>query len=154
MRGTLPNQNKDMELKMTAQQVEDLIQLGFAAKHKWLKVEEVRPMQVRVRLPYRDSMLRPGNVLSGPALFTAGDLAMYALVLSHIGPELMAVTANFNINFVNKGKPGDIIGEGRMLKLGRKLAVMEAQLFSSADPETLVAHVTGSYSLPTAKAPK
>ena len=111
-------------------------------------------MQVRVRLPYRDSMLRPGRVLSGPALFTAGDLAMYALVLSHIGPELMAVTSNFNVNFLNKGKPGDIIGEGRMLKLGRKLAVMEALLYSAAEPETLVAHVTGSYSLPGPKTPK
>jgi acyl-coenzyme A thioesterase PaaI-like protein len=76
---------------------------------------------------------------------------MYALVLSHIGPELMAVTSNFNINFLNKARPGDILGEGRMLKLGRKLAVMETLLYSSAEPETLVAHVTGSYSIPAPK---
>lgn len=133
---------------MTAQQVEDLIHLGFAAKRKMLAIEEVRPGFVRARLPYRDSMLRPGNVLSGPALFTAADLVMYALVLSHIGPELMAVTSNFNINFLSKAKPGDIVGEGRMLKLGRRQAVMEALLYSSAEPETLVAHVTGSYALP------
>jgi uncharacterized protein (TIGR00369 family) len=137
-----------MELKMTAQQVEDLIHLGFAAKKKLLSIEEVRPNYVRTRLPYRDSMLRPGNVLSGPALFTAGDLTMYALVLSHIGPELMAVTSNFNINFLSKARPGDVIGEGRMLRLGRRLAVMETLLYSSAEPETLVAHVTGSYALP------
>ena len=140
-----------MEPKMTAQQVEDLIQLGFASRTKWLQVEEVRPSHVRVRLLYRETMLRPGRVLSGPALFTAGDLAMYALVLSHIGPELMAVTANFNMNFINKGKPGDIISEGRMLKLGRKLAVMEVLLYSAAEPETLVAQVSGSYALPTPK---
>ncbi len=133
---------------MTAQQVEDQIHLGFAAKRKMLAIEEVRPGFVRARLPYRDSMLRPGNVLSGPALFTAADLVMYALVLSHIGPELMAVTSNFNINFLSKAKPGDIVGEGRMLKLGRRQAVMEALLYSSAEPETLVAHVTGSYALP------
>ncbi|MDE0853492.1 MAG: PaaI family thioesterase [Nevskia sp.] len=137
-----------MDIKMTAQQVEDLIHLGFAAKRKMLAIEEVRPGFVRARLPYRDSMLRPGNVLSGPALFTAADLVMYALVLSHIGPELMAVTSNFNINFLSKAKPGDIVGEGRMLKLGRRQAVMEALLYSSAEPETLVAHVTGSYALP------
>jgi uncharacterized protein (TIGR00369 family) len=141
-----------MELKMTAQQVEDLIQLGFASKSPWLKVEEVQPGRARTRLLYRDSMLRPGRVLSGPALFTAADLAMYALVLSHIGPQLMAVTANFNINFLNKGTPGDILGEARMLKLGRKLAVMEVLLYSAAEPETLVAQVSGSYALPTPKA--
>jgi len=137
-----------MEPKLTAQQVEDLIHRGFAAKRKILAIEEVRPGYVRARLPYRDSMLRPGNVLSGPALFTAADLVMYALVLSHIGPELMAVTANFNMNFLAKAKPGDIIGEGKMLKLGRRLAVMETLLYSAAEPETLVAHVTGSYALP------
>ena len=133
---------------MTAQQVEDLIHLGFAAKRKMLSIEEVRPGYVRARLPYRESMLRPGNVLSGPALFTAADLVMYALVLSHIGPELMAVTSSINLNFLSKARPGDIIGEGRMLKLGRRQAVMETLLYSSAEPETLVAHVTGSYALP------
>ena len=141
-----------MELKMSAQQVEDLIHMGFGHKHKILAVEEAEPGRVRTRLLYRDSMLRPGRVLSGPALFTAGDLGMYALVLSHIGPELMAVTVNFNINFLNKGKPGDIISESRMLKLGRKLAVMEVLLYSAAEPETLVAQVSGSYALPTPKA--
>jgi uncharacterized protein (TIGR00369 family) len=141
-----------MEPKMTAQQVEDLIHLGFKAQRKLLTVDEVRPGAVRATLLYRDSMLRPGNVLSGPALFTAADLLMYALVLSHVGPELMAVTANFNMNFLSKGKPGDITGEGRMLKLGRKLAVMEALLYSAAEPGKLVAHVTGSYALPDKKA--
>jgi uncharacterized protein (TIGR00369 family) len=140
--------NSPTDLKLTAQQVEDLIHLGFAAKKKILAVEEVGPGFVRTRLLYRESMLRPGKVLSGPAMFTAADLAMYALVLSHVGPELMAVTSNLNMNFLAKAKPGDIIGQGRMLKLGRRLAVMETSLYSSAEPETLVAHVTGSYALP------
>jgi uncharacterized protein (TIGR00369 family) len=137
-----------MDLKMTAQQVEDLIHLGFASKRKFVIVEEVRENFARTRVPYRDSMLRPGGTLSGPALFTATDIAMYALVLSHIGPQLMAVTANLNMNFLARAKPGDIIAEARMLKLGRRLAVMEVSLYTTAEPELLVAHVTGSYALP------
>lgn len=137
---------------MTAQQVEDFIHLGFEAKRKLWSVEEVRPGEVRIRVPFRESMLRPGKVLSGPALFTASDIAMYALVLAHVGPELMAVTANLNMNFLNKAKPGDIIALGRLLKLGRRLAVMEVSLYSSAEPDTPVAHVTGSYARPPLKA--
>ena len=140
-----------MDLKLTGQQVEDLIHMGFATKKKFLLVEEVRAGYARVRLPYRDSMLRPGNVLSGPALFTAADTAMYALVLSHLGPELMAVTSNLNMNFLAKAKPGDIVVECRLLKLGRRQVVMEASLYSAAEPQTLVAHVTGSYALPLKK---
>jgi uncharacterized protein (TIGR00369 family) len=139
----------DLNLKMTAQQVEDLIHAGFkAAERKFLVVEELQPGRARTRLPFRPSMLRPGNVLSGPALFTAADTAMYVLVLGHVGPELMAVTSDFNLHFLNKGTPGDILAEARLLKLGRRLAVMDVALFSSADPARQVAHVTGSYALP------
>jgi uncharacterized protein (TIGR00369 family) len=138
----------DLSLKMTAQQVETLIQTGFAAKSLFMKIEELQLGRVRVRIPYRDSMLRPGRVLSGPSLFAAADIAMYALVLSHIGPQLMAVTSSLNMNFVNKAQPGDILADCRMLKLGRRLAVMEVSLYSSAAPEILVTHVTGSYALP------
>jgi uncharacterized protein (TIGR00369 family) len=142
----------DLSLKMTAQQVETLIQTGFAAKSLFMKIEELQLGRVRVRIPYRDSMLRPGRVLSGPSLFAAADIAMYALVLSHIGPQLMAVTSSLNMNFVNKAQPGDILADCRMLKLGRRLAVMEVSLYSSAAPEILVTHVTGSYALPQSTA--
>lgn len=138
-----------MELKLSGEQIEKLIQGGFGAKEKMFTIENFVPGSLRLVIPYQARMLRPGNVLSGPSLFTAADLAMYALVMGHIGPELMAVTANMNLNFLNKATPGDIIADGRLLKLGRKLAVMEVSLYSSADPETMVAHATGSYSLPT-----
>lgn len=138
----------DLNLKMTGQEVEDLIHRGFAAKNPFLKIEELQPGRIRARIPYRDSMLRPGNVLSGPALFTAADIAMYALVLSHVGPQLMAVTSNLNMNFVAKGKPGDILADGRILKLGRRNVVMEVSLYSATAPDTLITHVTGSYALP------
>lgn len=138
-----------MELKFDAAGVQALIRGGLRVADKGgLIVEEVREGYARIRLPFRDSMLRPGNVVSGPALFTAADSAMYALVLSHVGPALMAVTANMNLTFLNKALPGDVIGEAQLLKLGRRLVVMNVDLSTSADPERIVAHVTGSYALP------
>lgn len=137
----------DLTLKLTGPQVEDLIHMGFGGK-KFLAIESLEPGRARVRLPFRESMLRPGRVLSGPSLFTAADTAMYALVLSHIGPQLMAVTSNLNMNFLNKAAPGDILADVRALKFGRRLVTMDVHLYSSATPETLVAHVTGSYALP------
>lgn len=136
-----------VELKLAAAEVETLIRGGLVSA-VGIVVEAVAPGMARVRMPYRDSMIRPGNVLSGPSMFAAADLAMYALVLSHLGPLLMAVTSNLNINFLNKAKPGDLIAEARLLKLGRRLVVMEVSLYSSADPALCVAHVTGSYALP------
>ncbi len=139
-----------MELKLSAAQVEQLITGGFEREPKYLSIEELRPGFLRMRMPFRKWMVRPGDVLSGPALFTAADLAMYALVLAHLGPVVMAVTANLNMNFLSKGRLADVFAEASLLKLGGKLAVVEVKLRAGDDP-TLVAHVTGSYSLPSAR---
>src|SRR3546814_16507443 len=86
-----------------------------------MKVEELRSGYARIRLPFNAMMIRPGNVISGPALFTAADSAMYALVPGHLGAQLMAVTSDMNLRFLTKDLPGDVIGEATFLKLGRRI---------------------------------
>lgn len=138
----------DYELKLSAVEIEAVIRGGLpAAAKSGLKVEEVRPGYARIRLPFSNWMLRPGNVISGPTLFTAADSAMYACVMAHIGAQVMALTANLTINFLNPGRAGDVVAEAKLLRLGQRMAVMEVALFTAGDP-TLVAHVTGSYALP------
>ncbi len=99
------------------------------------------------RLPYRADWLRPGGTISGPMLMGLADLAMYAVVLSAVGRVELAVTTNLNINFLRKPAAVDVIAEARMLKLGKRLAVGEVELFSEGDPD-MVAHVTATYSIP------
>jgi len=41
----------------------------------------------------------------------------------------------------------DIIAEGKILKLGKRLAVGEVSLYGEGDPEP-VAHITATYSIP------
>src|SRR3546814_4540142 len=110
-----------------------------------MKVEELRSGYARIRLPFNAMMIRPGNVISGPALFTAADSAMYALVLGHLGAQLTAVTSDMNLRFLTKALPGDVIGEATFLKLGRRRAVMEAKMSTSVAPGTIVEHATGTY---------
>ena len=137
-----------VELKLDAAQTQALIRGGLrSAARGGILVEAVSAGYARIRIPYSDDMLRPGDVISGPTLFTAADTAMYALVLSHLGPELMAVTASFNMNFLSKAPRGDVIAEATLLKLGRRLVVMEVKLRTGDDPTT-VAQVTGSYMRP------
>jgi uncharacterized protein (TIGR00369 family) len=136
-----------MDLKLDAATVEHLVTGGFKADAPFFHVEELRQGFVRIRQPFRKWMQRPGEVISGPALFAAADTAMYVLVLAHIGPEMMAVTSDLSMHFLNKGKLADVIADARLLKLGRKLAVMEVSLYCGDDP-TPVAHVTGTYALP------
>jgi len=115
-------------------------QMGF-------KVEALEEGSVRIRLPFRDDFLRPGGTISGPVMMGLADVAMYALVLSMIGPVHLAVTTNLNINFLRRPSPGDVIADGRILKLGRRLAVGEVTIFT-ADEDDPIAHVTSTYSIP------
>jgi len=111
------------------------------------EVVELAEGKAVFRLPYRADWLRPGGTISGPMLMGLADLAMYAVVLSAVGRVELAVTTNLNINFLRKPAAVDVIAEARMLKLGKRLAVGEVQLFSEGDPD-MVAHVTATYSIP------
>ncbi|MCC2108039.1 MAG: PaaI family thioesterase [Hyphomicrobiales bacterium] len=119
---------------------------SFAAEGAMM-IEEAVPMRARVRLPFHDRHLRPGGTIAGPAMFGLADCALYIAVLATIGWVPMAVTTNLTINFMSKPEPGDIVGDCRLLKLGKKLAVGEVYIHS-AGRDDAVAHAVGTYSIP------
>ena len=100
-----------------------------------------------LRRRFDERMLRPGGTVSGPTLMAMADFAMYVVLLSAIGPVGLAVTTNLNINFLRKPAPGPLSCTCRLLKLGKRLAVVDASIFD-ADGEELVAHATATYSIP------
>lgn len=111
------------------------------------KLIELSEGKAVFRMPFREDFLRPGGTVNGPMLMGLADLAMFAVVLSSVGKVELAVTTNLNINFLRKPAPVDVIAVARMLKLGKRLAVGEVELFSDGDPD-MVAHVTATYSIP------
>ncbi|MDX1633046.1 MAG: PaaI family thioesterase [Marinobacter sp.] len=136
---------------MTATQVQALISDGLPmADEIGFTVERVRPGFARTRVPHSDRNIRPGGTLSGPLQMALADAAMYAAILASLDKAEMAMTSNLSINFLQKPAAADLIGEATVLRMGRRLAVCEVRLLSpTEDGEVLVAHVTGSYALPT-----
>ncbi len=114
-----------------------------------LRLDAIERSRAVIRIPYDDAMLRPGGTVAGPVMMAAADDAMYAVIMSELGTIKKAVTTNLNINFMRRLEPGDVIAEGRILKLGRRLAVMEVTIHGEGSDE-LVAHATGTYSIPPA----
>ena len=112
-----------------------------------LRLDEMRYGEAVMTLPYDDNMLRPGGTISGPSMMMLADATMYAVVLSMIGRVALAVTTNFNINFLRKPSPGDISAKGTIIKLGKRLAVIQVTVYSDKDEEP-IAHATGTYSIP------
>lgn len=112
-----------------------------------VKATEIGQGAATLMVPYDAKMLRPGGTMSGPTMMMLADACMYAVVLSELGLVKLAVTTNLNINFLRKPEPRDLYAKGSMLKLGKRLAVMAVDLYSEGSDD-LVAHSTGTYSIP------
>ena len=103
---------------------------------------------LRMRLMTAERHLRPGGTVSGPAMFALADVSIYLAILAMIGPVALAVTTNCSIDFMRKPQAGrDLIGEARLLKLGRALAVGDVQIRSEGS-DAVVARAALTYSIP------
>jgi len=110
-------------------------------------VTQVSPGRVSVVASYREGLLRPGGVISGPTLMSLADTAAYAIVLAHIGDQLMAVTSQLNMSFLRGAKPGDLHADAELLRLGRRLAICDVRLWTEA-PDRLAAQANVTYAIP------
>jgi uncharacterized protein (TIGR00369 family) len=132
---------------MTVAELRKFIAEEFPHPPSDVDIEHLDDTTIRVRQRTSTRNLRPGGTVSGPTLMAMVDFGFYLLVLGRLGPVAHAVTTNLNINFMRKPEPGDLVGEGRLLKLGRSLAVGDFTVWSDGvkDP---VAHATVTYSIP------
>jgi uncharacterized protein (TIGR00369 family) len=116
-------------------------------KARDIDIVSIPPGGSVLRLTPAVQHLRPGNTVSGPTLVTLADVTAYAALLAHVGPEPMIVTANISMNFLRRAGLAPLIATCRILKLGRKLAVVEVGIEPEEGGE-LIAHATATYSLP------
>ncbi|XKE45646.1 PaaI family thioesterase [Halomonas organivorans] len=131
---------------MTAAAIEEFLDEVFPQRSG--TIEGVDEMRATMSLAIEDEHLRPGASVSGPTLMGLADVCLYVAILAQVGPEPMAVTSDLHCRFLRRPRGDrDIIANARLLKLGRRLAVGEVQLFSAGE-EVPVALVTATYVLP------
>lgn len=139
-----------MQPVMSVSDIEAFLESDFPQIHTDGRVFEmigVSPGAIVMSLAPNERHLRPGGTVSGPTMFTLADVAAYVAVLAHIGPVALAVTTNLTINFLKKPEPEKLFCRARILKLGKRLAVVEATIFQ-ADEDEPVAHAVATYSIP------
>ncbi|MBS8272427.1 PaaI family thioesterase [Thalassospira tepidiphila] len=103
-----------------------------------------------LRLPFSERYLRPGNVVTGPAIFALADIALYAVAWLVVPKADLAVTTEATVHFLSGAKPGDLIAEAKILKAGRRLLIAECHIRSAVD-DSVCAHVIGTYAMPPAE---
>jgi len=117
-------------------------------KARDITILSILPGGAVLRLTPSDRHLRPGNTVSGPTLVTLADVTAYAALLAHVGPEPMIVTANLSISFLRRASLEPLLAKCRILRLGRRLAVVEVGI-KAEKSDTLIAQATGTYSIPS-----
>ena len=136
-----------MELAMDGPGLEAFVAREFPQVAGDFAVDAVGEALV-VRLRVGDRHLRPGGTVSGPTMFALADVSVWLAILSRIGPVALAVTTGASIDFMRKPAAGrDLLGEARVLKLGRSLAVGDVMIFSEGGAEP-VARASLTYAIP------
>ncbi len=132
--------------KISLEEFNQLVQaeLPWAAEND-MELVSIEEGKATMRMPYQQNSIRPGGSISGPHMMMLADACMFAVVLSQLGKVKLAVTTSFNINFLRKPTECELLAEGKMIKAGKRLAVMEVSIFSDTE---MVAHATGTYSIP------
>lgn len=135
-------------MQMNLNEMQEFLKENFPQGAQYGELLELGDGTSTIRLPVDDDHLRPGGTVSGPTMMGMADVAVYAALLSRIGPVALAVTTSLNINFLRKPvAEADILAKAQMLKVGKRLGVGEVYILSDGD-EDPVAHATMTYSIP------
>lgn len=135
---------------MTIKQVDTFIEKNFPQINdggRCYFFDRIEPGEAYIRLEPDERHLRPGETISGPSLFALADFAAYVVILAHIGPVALAVTTSLNINFLRKPTLASLECRCRIMKLGKRLCVVEADIYPAGGGDS-VAHATATYSIP------
>jgi len=132
--------------KVTTEKFNEIINIELpSAAEAGIYLQAIDEGRAELVLPYNENSLRPGGTIAGPFMMMLADVCMFAVVLSMLGEIKLAVTTSLNINFLRKPSECDLIAKGNIIKMGKRLAVVEVSIYSEED---IVAHATGTYSIP------
>src|SRR5262245_5286087 len=94
-------------------------------------IEDVGLRSARVRMKADTRNTRPGGTISGMAMFALADFSTYVAIIGSLGESgLEAVTASLTINFLARPAAGDMTALVKLLRLGRRSAVAEIELYA------------------------
>lgn len=133
--------------KFTVEEANTFLGSAFKGRGRQNQVIHMEAGRAVMRLEADETHLRPGGYISGPTQMSLADSVAYMVIMTQTGLEPMAVTSNLNINFLRPCIGAVVIAEGRMMKIGQALAVIEVDIrIEGADKPA--SHAIVTYALP------
>ena len=110
-----------------------------------IAIESVGEGAARLRMSLSESHLNSDGILHGGVLPALADAAMGSAARTLHGAEAKIITAESNIRYLRAVRGGVVVGQGRVVKAGRRLVVAEADMLDDAG--ALVARAGGTFVL-------
>jgi len=134
--------------KVTAADMNDFFVQNFKGDRGHLpEILQAENDFVTMHAAVHEGNLRPPNFISGPTQMALADHCAYCVIFTRLGITPMAVTSNLNIDFLRPCIGDKIFAEGRMIKLGKSLAVISVDIKGSGS-DKLASRSTVTYALP------
>ncbi|MEX1251569.1 MAG: PaaI family thioesterase [Hyphomonas sp.] len=133
--------------KFNADEANAFLDSAFKGRGRQNQVILMEPGRAIMRLEADETHLRPGGYISGPTQMSLADSVAYMVIMTQTGLEPMAVTSNLNINFLRPCIGTVVVAEGKMMKMGQALAVIDVDIrIEGADKPA--SHAIVTYALP------
>lgn len=89
--------------------------------------------------------VRPGGIISGPAMVAFVDAIGWAMTVAHQPPGSDALTSSLSIEFLRAAPAGELSGEVEALRVGGRTSVLRVTVTSPAEPAGPVAHAVMTF---------
>ena len=137
--------------KFTADEANAFLDAAFKGRGRQNQVVLMETGRAILRLEADETHLRPGGYISGPTQMSLADSAAYMAIMTLTGLEPMTVTSNLNINFLRPCIGKVVVAEGKIMKMGQALAVIDVDIrIEGADKPS--SHAIVTYALPRKEA--
>lgn len=120
---------------LTAGQVERIkkaLQTVPFAKLLGIELEEVAPGSATLGFDIRDDLKQNNGVVHGGAIASLVDTATAFAIISLLPPEEKATTADLTISYLRPLRNGRAHSTARVIRAGRRLIVVSAELVDDA----------------------
>ena len=109
------------------------------------RIIEVQPGLVRVSAPILPSAMQQQGFGHAGLTFSIGDSAAGYAALSMLPPDVDVVTSEIKINLLAPARGARLVATGRVVKPGRRLCVVTAEVHAENDGESkLIAILQGT----------
>ncbi|MFC1706036.1 hotdog fold thioesterase [Planctomycetota bacterium] len=138
---------------------QDLVKLLFERiipfnRYLGMSVLDIEPGLARLQLPFRDEFVGNPEIpaLHGGVVSTLLDTVGGAAVWSGVEAHDRVSTVDLRVDFLRPGRSELLVGQGRVVRLGNRVGVVELRAYHHGAEDRPVAVGTGVYNVSRVKA--